>query len=173
MPRQCSILGCDRPHGARGWCFKHYQHWAKYGDPLYPTRAQRFWSKVEFTDSCWLWTAGIRNGYGQFKDGRMVNAHRWAYEFCVGPVPDGLQLDHLCRVRRCVYPWHLEPVTPRTNVLRGAGPVAAEDRQTHCIRGHEFNEENTYYRRLRRGRDCRACHRARWAEQKVVKEAGG
>ncbi len=124
---------------------------------------ERFWSKVEFTDTCWLWRAGcVGEGYGAFRVGnRVVRAHRWAYEFCVGPIPEGLTLDHLCRVHACVNPDHLEPVTNRVNILRGNSPVARYAKQTHCHLGHPFNTANTY--RLPSGgsrRYCRTCKTA-------------
>jgi len=63
---------------------------------------QRFWAKVQKTSTCWLWTASISDGYGQFWfDGRMIYAHRWAYEAVYGPIPAGLTIDHLCRIRHC------------------------------------------------------------------------
>ena len=78
------------------------------------TLYQRFWAKVNKTDTCWLWTASTLNGYGQIKAGgrfgKILLAHRVAYEMLVGPIPEGLQLDHLCRVTLCVNPKHLEPV---------------------------------------------------------------
>jgi hypothetical protein len=123
----------------------------------------RFWKRVARTDACWLWTGATTGyGYGQFYLGlgqRRVRAHRFSYELLVGPIPDGLVLDHLCRVRLCVNPAHLEPVTQRENILRGEGTSAHHARQTHCKRGHEFTPENTY---VRRGmRTCRQCHRAK------------
>lgn len=81
----------------------------------------RFLRKVDKTDSCWLWTAYVNDdGYGMFRDnGRLLSAHVWSYEHEHGPVPDGLELDHTCRVRACVNPAHLEPVTHAENVRRG------------------------------------------------------
>jgi len=141
----------------------HTQEVSSPMPPKYSTeqRIVAFFDKVEFTDSCWLWAAPDASlGYGQFWIGtRKVYAHRWIYEFCVGSIPDGLQIDHLCRVRHCVNPDHLEPVTVRENILRGEGLPARLARQTHCKWGHEFTEENTY-RSSRHGcRNCRACHR--------------
>ena len=83
--------------------------------------SERFWEKVDKTATCWLWRASIRNhGYGRIKvNGRAEQAHRVAYELLVGPIPEGLTLDHLCRVRLCVNPAHLEPVTQKVNIRRG------------------------------------------------------
>ena len=134
----------------------------------FQSTANRFWAKVEKTETCWLWT-GARTGpgrdYGHFRVGRkadltqrMIRAHVWAFESVNGAVPEGLELDHLCRNRRCVRPEHLEAVTHRENCLRGVSPTAVRARQLHCIHGHPFDLLNTYktsqgYRR------CRACHR--------------
>lgn len=109
---------------------------------------------------CWLWIGTRRGkGYGAFRTkGRQVAAHRFAYESHIGPFPAGAVTDHRCRVRCCVNPWHLEPVTNTENVLRGIGPTAANAKKTHCPQGHEYTEENTTRKRL--GRHCRACNRA-------------
>jgi hypothetical protein len=98
----------------------------------------RFWERVNKTLTCWLWTGSlVRDGYGSLRaNGRQIYAHRYSWELVNGPVPDGLTLDHLCRNRGCVKPAHLEPVTWRTNILRGFGPSAVNARKTHCIRGH-------------------------------------
>lgn len=124
---------------------------------------ERFVAKVDKTDSCWLWMAHTnRDGYGCFWDGKQFKAHRWAYERYVGPIPEGLQLDHLCRVRHCVNPEHLEPVTQQENISRGQAGWAAT-RITHCPKGHEYSPENTHMRADRR-RECRECMRARARE---------
>lgn len=136
--------------------------------------ADRFWPKVQKTDSCWLWTGGKdRYGYGKIlgphrgeAKGAHKRAHRAAYEMLIGPIPDGLTLDHLCRVRHCVNPSHLEPVTRRENVLRGQSPFARHARVTHCPAGHAYDEANTAHRR-RGGRKCRACDAARSRVQKA------
>lgn len=116
---------------------------------------------------CWLWTAATRTGYGTTHigsrtsgDRRQVMVHRLTYELLVGPIPEGLDLDHLCRVRRCVNPFHLEPVTRRENLLRGEGLTASKAAQTHCIHGHAFTPRNT---RIRKNgtRTCVACARDR------------
>jgi hypothetical protein len=112
---------------------------------------------------CWLWTASLcHNGYGRFYwNGKQGRAHRAAYELSVGPIPDGLEIDHLCSVRACVNPDHLEAVTGRVNLLRARGLATDEVRETHCAHGHEFTPETTSYRsdRKSRGRICRVCRR--------------
>ena len=122
----------------------------------------RFWSKVNKTDSCWLWTSTLSSkNYGQFKlDGKMQYAHRVAYKMLVGPIPKGLTIDHLCRVRNCVNPKHLEPVTQRENTLRGNSPTAINAQKTHCINGHELSENNLY--KSSPGRRCITCAKE-WA----------
>lgn len=133
---------------------------------------ERFFAKVEFTDTpctarpelgpCWLWTAAINScGYGSFWDGdRIGQAHRWVYEFCVGEIPDGLTIDHLCRVRNCVNPWHMEPVTNKENILRGEAPSASHALKTHCPKGHAYDSNNTYVAR-NGSRHCRRCESER------------
>lgn len=126
-----------------------------------------FWTKFAKAgaNECWPWLAGLNAyGYGVFNAGHRgkVMAHRYAYEVLVGPIPHGLDLDHLCRNRRCVNPAHLEPVTRRVNVLRGESVSARNAVATHCPRGHEFTTDNTgrYVRRTGRSiRYCRACNR--------------
>lgn len=118
---------------------------------------ERFWSKVAFGDwlDCWPWTAFIHQGYGRFQlDGRSAGAHRVAYELLVGPIPGDLQIDHLCRVKHCVNPLHLEVVTVQENLRRRVLVP-----KTHCQRGHPFDDENTYVDRDG-WRRCRPCARA-------------
>lgn len=121
----------------------------------------RILSKFTIDDNgCWIWTAAITGGgYGYINWQRKPQkAMRLLYDWLVGPIPDGYQLDHLCRVRACVNPEHLEPVTSRENTMRGENPSAAKAKQTHCYKGHEFDEKNTY-RRPNGTRVCRTCHR--------------
>lgn len=132
------------------------------------SETERFWRKVCVTASCWLWRGSQTKGYGQFHvEGTghtKVLAHRWAYESLVGSIPILLQIDHLCRVRSCVNPDHMEIVDNRENTRRGVHPApssAIERRnRNHCLRGHQYTEANTYVRK-RRGcisRECRRCH---------------
>jgi hypothetical protein len=120
--------------------------------------AERFWAKVRKTDGCWLWQGSLRSGYGRFRGGAgpLVTAHRYAYRLLVGPIPEGLVLDHLCRNGACVNPAHLEPVTQRENLRRGTGFNATNAAKTHCPAGHPYSEANTY--RWRDARICLACH---------------
>lgn len=119
--------------------------------PVYMPPADRFELSYTIDQSgCWLWTGTLTaGGYGQIRsrDFGTMYAHRWAYEHFVGPIPAGLQIDHLCRVRRCVNPAHLEPVTARTNFLRGDGVLTSGKWQratTHCPHGHPYSGENLY-----------------------------
>jgi len=125
-----------------------------------PSRTELFLAKVDTTGDCWQWTGStVAFGYGQFNDGHtMVKAHRWLYELAVGPIPEGLVLDHLCRNPGCVRPSHLEPVTDQINILRGIGPTAVNAAKTHCAKGHSFEGEDA--ERLPNGaRKCRTCNR--------------
>lgn len=118
-----------------------------------------------FKDSrgCWLWNLRkARGGYGQIKfKGKSVPAHRVAYEAFRGTIPVGLTLDHLCRVRACVNPDHLEPVTIKVNTLRGNGPSARNAQKQFCKNGHQFSSENTEMRADGSGRACIKCRRAK------------
>lgn len=109
---------------------------------------------------CWLWTGRPSSeGYGVFWTGeRVVKAARWSYEAEHGPLPPGYEPDHLCRVRACVRPSHLEGVTKAANILRGNGMGARNARKTHCPAGHAYTPENTYSRPSRNERQCRTCH---------------
>jgi hypothetical protein len=113
-------------------------------------------------NDCWPWLGTIGgkpgNWYGQYWDGtRRPMAHRVVYEEFVGPIPEGMQLDHLCRNTTCVNPAHLEPVTPRENQRRGIGFIAENIAKTHCHKGHELIPENTYAAPGKTERICRAC----------------
>lgn len=119
-------------------------------------RIQRILDRVERGPSCWTYPAYTVGGYPRVKvKGRARLVMRVVYEALVGPIPNGLELDHLCRNRGCVNPLHLEPVTHQENVRRGVGPTAINARKTRCIHGHEFTPENTIVRSD--GRACRPC----------------
>lgn len=126
------------------------------------TEFERFCAKFTVGNraNCWLWHgAKMKDGYGNFKAaGRFVRAHRYAYELLVGPIPEGLVLDHLCRVPLCVNPSHLEPVTRRENVLRGETVAASNAAKTHCKKGHPLSGDNLYEHG--HSRHCRVCRLA-------------
>ena len=127
------------------------------------TLQDRFWAKVHFGEpgECWLWTGSLsKNGYGRIApvspERAPLYAHRLAYEWAKGLIPDGLTIDHLCRVHSCVNAEHLEAVTQRENVLRGVSLQAQYARRTHCSRGHVYDLADTRYRQARLCRRCRA-----------------
>lgn len=191
--RICSVDRCQNPSKARGWCMSHYDSWRKYGDPLKAVTKgvgkgrgrprMAIFSRVRMADGfdgCWEWTGPIsERGYGVANG----QAHRTVYELLVGPIPEGLQLDHLCHNedltceggaiclhRRCVNPMHLEPVTNQENALRSRLTLASiNSAKTHCPSGHEFTPENTaIYGSKQPGRYCRQCYR-----DKSKRERGG
>lgn len=125
-----------------------------------PTPLERFMKFVAVIGECWEWTGSIHpEGYGRFRlKLKMVGAHRAAYEFFIGPIPDGLSIDHLCRNRKCVNPSHLEAVTSKENTLRSPINTAAINRRkTECCRGHVFTDQTTALVDTGRGRVGRRC----------------
>lgn len=124
--KQCSVDGCAEPHEAKGYCHAHYMRWRRHGDPLaggpvkvpdesVEDRFRRY--AGEPSEGCWEWSGALGSGgYGHFKlDGRMVKAHRWAYERYREPIPEGMVIDHMCHNRTCVNPDHLRVVTQDIN----------------------------------------------------------
>jgi hypothetical protein len=137
---------------------------------------ERFWEKVDKDGpgGCWLWTGAIQHRYGIFNAGpgddgvyRHVKAHRWAWVSLRGPVAEGLELDHLCRVAHCVNPDHIEPVTQQVNLDRANTRPKQLAARTHCKYGHEFSDANTYWAGT--ARQCRACNAANARRRKQQK----
>lgn len=182
---------CDMAAISHGLCSNHYgQHVRKHGKFPRQTPQERFWAKVDKNGPvpeykpelgpCWIWQgAPKREGYGEFHfEGRKQYAHRLSYQWSVRPIPDGLHIDHLCRVRICVNPAHLEPVTTLENTMRGDGPRLTGERGRtlpKCKHGHEFTEENTLWSQRANGRwrrQCKQCARDRAAGKYGLTKAG-
>jgi len=180
LAKVCKIPDCNGRYWARGYCSTHYSsHWKRSKDPTVialkllgpPTDGERFAASFipEPNSGCWLWLGNLhRMGYGRLKEGkRVISAHRFAYEYYRGTIPNGLVIDHLCRVPSCVNPWHMEVVTNTVNILRGEGFSARNAKQTHCIHGHLLAGENLQIvvRGTRRWRKCKACEQRRSKER--------
>jgi len=123
----------------------------------YLTPEQRFWPRVDKTDTCWLWT-GSGGRYGQMMvDGVQMQVHRWAYEHFVGPIPEGKQIDHMCGVPKCVNPEHLRPLEAYENVR-----AHWREQRGTCRNGHDMTDpENVVWRLQGTRRTCRKCSQAR------------
>lgn len=130
-----------------------------------------FWDRVDTSGECWLWTGyRLPNGYGQAAYAGQRYAHRVAYVLTFGPIPEGMTIDHLCRVRHCVRPSHLEAVTNRDNILRGTGASARNASRTECTRGHALIP---FPRPTRAGkRYCPVCLAARREARNVARRKG-
>lgn len=171
----CSYPGCGRKHNARGLCNPHGAM-QRRGEPLRPIQnrtgpiarpaLERFADKIALASSgCIEWIGGLTlGGYGMFTAERAM-AHRWSWEYHVGPIPTDFDIDHLCRNRRCVNPEHLEPVTRQENIRRAFADL------THCPSGHEYTETNTYVRPGTTHRKCRTCMRDRDLKRADAKNA--
>lgn len=140
MSRSCAIDGCTGRHFGRGWCNTHYARWRRHGGPdvkltghglTLEQRLERFFTRGE---GCWLWSGNLADGYGHIRSGeKMLYSHVVMYELNVGPVPEGMSLDHRCRRRRCVNPDHLRPVTTKQNMENLSG--ANRNNTTSGVRG--------------------------------------
>lgn len=180
--RTCTIDGCDHALYRVGLCRGHYARRAKYGDdfdraPIFQwgSYSERIFGRIDASGPCWEWL-GFRNdrGYGVMTFQRVSRyVHRRVWELLVGPVPQGLELDHLCRNHACCNPDHLEPVTHAENVRRGASAAVAvdvlrrryESPKKFCKRGHVLDDE-AYVHDGRR--QCRACRRITAAQRKAA-----
>lgn len=129
----------------------------------YESLVDRIEARLDRTGDCWLWPGGTSAGYGKLglwtgEKMRTVYAHRAMYQRHVGPIPEGMEIDHRCGVLLCANPSHLEAVTHAENVRRWATTITA------CLRGHEFTEENTYANK-KGVRHCRTCRRNSYREE--------
>lgn len=155
----------------------------KLTDEIFNYYGAGFLSHIDKTENCWTWTGAkaVKNArhtpvyYGEyairFPRIEKYYAHRFSYEFFKGPIPDGFQIDHVCKNTLCVNPDHLEAVTPKTNVLRGNTIAAKNKTKTHCPKGHPYDIKNTYIVRKygREMRECRICRKIshdRWRANK-------
>jgi len=136
----------------------------------------RFWERVspEPNTGCWLWVGGATaRDYGTLGmpgSRKRVYAHRLSYEIHVGPIPEGLVIDHLCRQHRCCNPEHLEAVTQRENLRRGVGFPGKNARKTHCVNGHPLSGENLNKKKGRNGEYNRQCWTCQRAQNRKVSE---
>lgn len=176
-PSVCIADECSTPTRFAELCRVHGERMRLYGrlDKLpEPSVAERFWEKVHKTETCWLWIGAISStGYGTISiDGRRQGAHRLSLALAGVEIPDGYDVDHLCRTPPCVNPNHLEPVTHAENMARA--PFSGPDWQrakTHCPQGHEYTPENTGFRKSHTARICLACKRERSREYRARKRS--
>ena len=123
----------------------------------------------EPNSGCWLWLGAMTgNRYGSIKfKQKSAPVHRVSYTVFKGEIPAGFEIDHLCRVKCCINPDHLEAVLHKVNLLRGKSPSANNARKTHCSHGHAFTPENTYIQPSNGGRLCRICKRILKAQHRI------
>lgn len=155
VPKICSVDGCDTYETVRvrrGMCQAHYAKWVRRNPPekrpARPTAEERFWSKVDKSGPCWVWLAGkMTDGYGSFTQGRAKKspAHRVAWEWLVGPIPEGLFIDHMCHNKACVNPDHLQVVTYKLNSENLAG---AQKRNPSGVRGVHIRPSGKWHAKV-------------------------
>lgn len=166
----CAIDDCDHQAYSKGLCDRHYTRLRRHGNPT-AIKVRRGWSleqrfetdidRTATSPSCWIWRGPLdRKGYGMLyvSHNRFLRVHRYSYERFVGQIPEGWDIDHLCRITACANPAHLEAVTHAVNCLRGVGMSAQNARKTRCKHGHKFTSANTYIT-ASGARRCRACRR--------------
>lgn len=173
VPRFCEALRCTEPHRAQGYCKLHYNRMRRAGviDALPKlSREEKIWARVDKSgpEGCWIWTGALdKHGYGEFSENRRRRrAHRVVYELVRGEIPPGLVMDHLCRVKSCVNPEHLDPVTHTENVRRG---LISYNLRTKCRNGlHDITNPGNIYVNTDGKRSCRICinHNARMKYRK-------
>lgn len=155
----CEQQPCERPARTLGYCHMHYRRMWRTGKASGLSQKDAFFGHIthETVDGCWIWDKPSHKGYGQFSG---TTAHGWSFTYFMDDIPESIEIDHLCRVRACVNPWHMDPVPQKVNLLRGVGSPAMNARKTHCKRGHEFDVDNTYVN-PKGQRTCRRCNRDR------------
>jgi len=192
---ECSVDKCDRPQVAKGLCHKHWKYNRKHGTPICPKpnpkfqdEQERFWSYVNKNGDihpilgtrCWVWTGALdNNGYATFRRSvkndpscPKIPVHRFCLELIQGqPVPNDLEVDHLCKIRNCVNPEHLEAVTPNENKRRSNGVGEVNRQKTYCHRGHLYDEINTIYRKTKTSvkRICKECQKIWITNRSIAK----
>lgn len=184
----CSITGCSNEHYARGWCKRHYITWFDHGDAnhirpyIHGPAEDRFNYNIDRDGpikdpqlgKCWVWTKSTdKKGYARFRDndGKTVAVHRWSYSHFVGPIPEGMVIDHLCFNPPCANPRHLEPVTNKVNLVeRGRTNVAyLNSLKRACRSGHPLTPDNVYLEKAKHGsvRRCKSCRRAMYRSRRL------
>lgn len=175
----CTAKECDREQVARGYCHKHWKRWratgtVEMGRPNHKgmNEVDRFFMYVDkngpihpiFQSPCWLWQGGkITGGYAVFRRTTgvvgpvKILVHRYSFELFYYAIPEGMEIDHMCKTRHCVNPQHLDLVTRLENIRRSNRHKVSK---MHCINGHRFTPENTYFAKGRLHRACRTCQRA-------------
>lgn len=179
---ECQITGCRRTATVRldlgGYCRNHYireRNKGRIPKLVRPSKLERFRGHyvVDKATGCHIWQGNKANGYGQFKVSRYVTrvAHRWLWQEVNGPLDPAIHLDHFhCDNRACVNLDHVRPTSPRENALRADSPTSANAAKVKCLRGHPFDEENTYVTPDGK-RQCRTCKRDECARRRANRAA--